>query len=67
MSGKALLIVSALVILLGVALLTFVPTRDSIDQTGLHWVGPVAYFTMLAGAFGMAWGWYRKKVGHSDG
>ncbi|MDF1726396.1 MAG: hypothetical protein P1U53_01490 [Sulfitobacter sp.] len=61
MSGKALLIVSALVILFGVALLTFVPTRDDLGETSLHWVVPVAYFTMLIGAFGMAWGWYRKN------
>ena len=61
MSGKTILWVSVIVLLIGVGLLTLVPTREDMGGGGLHWVVPVAYFTMIIGAVGMVFGWFRKQ------
>ncbi len=60
MSARAILWLSVIILILGVLILTFAPVAPTDGETS-PWLIPVAYFTMLIGAVGLCWGWFKGR------
>ena len=60
MSSRTILWSSVAILILGALILTFAPVAPAGGET-MPWLIPAAYFTMLIGAAGLAWGWFKGR------